>query len=176
MVKRFLEFLYQETKSLNQAAFLLGFFAFLSQLLAFVRDRLLAHIFGASETLDIYYAAFRIPDFIFVTAASVVSISVLVPFIMEEESRGRETLRHFINNIFSFFSVLFILVSTIAFFLIPAISEILFKGFSPEALAQTVFLSRLLLLSPIILGFSNLFGSLTQAYQRFAIYALTPVL
>ena len=176
MVRKLLDFFYKETTSLNKAAFLLGLFAFLSQVLAFLRDRLLAHIFGASETLDIYYAAFRIPDFIFVTVASVVSISVLVPFIMEEESRGRENLRHFINNIFSFFSVLIIIVSAIAYFLIPAISEVLFKGFSSEALEQTIFLSRLLLLSPIILGFSNLFGSLTQAYQRFAIYALTPVL
>ena len=176
MVSKIFGFLYKETKSLNQAAFLLGLFAFLSQILAFLRDRLLAHIFGAGEALDIYYAAFRIPDFIFVTAASVVSISVLVPFIMEEELRGRESLRHFINNIFSFFSVLIIVVSAIAFFLIPAISEVLFKGFNPEALAETVFISRLLLLSPIILGFSNLFGSLTQAYQRFTVYALTPVL
>ena len=89
MVSKIFGFLYKETKSLNQAAFLLGLFAFLSQILAFLRDRLLAHIFGAGEALDIYYAAFRIPDFIFVTAASVVSISVLVPFIMEEELRGR---------------------------------------------------------------------------------------
>src|SRR3989344_4160370 len=104
MVSKILGFLYKETKSLNQAAFLLGLFAFLSQILGFVRDRLLAHIFGASETLDIYYAAFRIPDFIFVTVASVVSLSVLVPFIVEEESRVKDSLRHFINNIFSFFS------------------------------------------------------------------------
>src|SRR3989344_4506554 len=121
MVRKLLDFFYKETTSLNKAAFLLGLFAFLSQLLAFLRDRLLAHIFGASETLDIYYAAFRIPDFIFVSVASVVSLSVLLPFIVEEESRGREALRHFINNIFSFFSVLIIIVSAIAYFLIPAI-------------------------------------------------------
>jgi len=176
MVKRFLEFLYQETKSLNQAAFLLGFFAFLSQILAFVRDRLLAHIFGASEALDIYYAAFRIPDFIFVAVASMVSLSVLLPFIVEEESKGKEYLRYFINNIFSFFSVVIILVSGLAFILMPVLASTLFKGFGPEALSETIFISRVLLLSPIILGFSNLFGSLTQAYQRFAVYALAPVL
>ncbi|MDO8471333.1 MAG: lipid II flippase MurJ [bacterium] len=176
MVRKLFGFLYKETDTLNQAALLLGLFAFLSQVLAFLRDRLLAHIFGASTELDIYYAAFRIPDFLFVTVASVVSLSVLIPFIIEKETNGLEALRDFVNNIFSFFSVLIIVVSTVAFFLMPTISGVLFKGFSPSALAEVVFISRILLLSPILLGFSNLFGSLTQAYNRFTIYALAPLL
>ncbi|MEX2013658.1 MAG: lipid II flippase MurJ [Parcubacteria group bacterium] len=176
MVQRIIGFLYEEAKTLNQAALLLGLFAFFSQVLAFLRDRLLAHIFGASTELDIYYAAFRIPDFIFVTVASVVSLSVLIPFIIEKEALGREALRDFISNVFSFFSVLIIVVSALAFFLIPTISGFLFKGFSAPALAEVILISRILLLSPVILGFSNLFGSLTQAYNRFTIYALAPLL
>lgn len=176
MVQKILAFLYKETRSLNQAALLLGLFAFLSQILAFLRDRLLAHIFGASAELDIYYAAFRIPDFIFVTVASVVSLSILIPFIIEKEASGREDLRKFIDSVFSFFGVLIISVSALAFFLMPYLAGFLFKGFSVEALKEVIFISRLLLLSPIVLGFSNLFGSLTQAYNRFAIYALAPLL
>ena len=176
MVRKFFGFLFKETNTLNRAALLLGLFAFLSQILAFLRDRLLAHIFGASAELDIYYAAFRIPDFIFVTAASVVSLSVLIPFIVEKEAQSPSALRDFVNNIFSFFLVLIILVSGLAFFLIPAVANVLFKGFSGPALTEVVFISRILLLSPIALGFSNLFGSLTQAYNRFTIYALAPLL
>ena len=176
MVKKFLGFLYRETNTINQAALLLGLFAFLSQILAFLRDRLLAHIFGAGVELDVYYAAFRIPDFIFVTVASVVSLSVLIPFIIEEESHGSESLQRFINDIFSFFSILIIVISGLAFFLMPTISRILFKGFSDATLIDVVFISRILLLSPIILGFSNLLGSLVQAYNRFTIYALAPLL
>ncbi|MDZ4205822.1 MAG: lipid II flippase MurJ [Patescibacteria group bacterium] len=176
MVRKIFGFLYKETQTLNQAALLLGLFAFLSQIMAFLRDRLLAHIFGASTELDIYYAAFRIPDFIFVTVASVVSLSVLIPFIIEKETDGLEALRDFVSNIFSFFSVLIITVSGVAFFLIPTVSGILFKGFSGPALTEVIFISRILLLSPVILGFSNLFGSLTQAYNRFTIYALAPLL
>ncbi|MFZ2763804.1 MAG: lipid II flippase MurJ, partial [Minisyncoccia bacterium] len=176
MVRKIFGFLYKKTETLNQAALLLGLFAFLSQVLAFLRDRLLAHIFGASSELDIYYAAFRVPDFIFVTVASVVSLSVLIPFIIEKESEGVEKLLKFIDNIFSFFSILIVTVSGLAFFLMPWISDLLFKGLSTEALNEVVFISRILLLSPIILGFSNLFGSLTQAYSRFTIYALAPIL
>lgn len=176
MVQKILGFLYRETHSLNQAAILLGTFAFLSQILGFLRDRLLAHIFGASLELDIYYAAFRIPDFIFVSAASVVSLSVLVPFIIDKENEGPESLRKFVNSVFSFFSVLILFVSVAAYFLMPFLSSVLFKNFSPDDLERVVSLSRLLLLSPIILGFSNLFSSLIQAYNRFTIYALAPLL
>ena len=176
MVQKILGFLYKETGTLNQAAFLLGLFAFLSQVLAFLRDRLLAHIFGASTELDIYYAAFRVPDLIFVTVASVVSLSVLIPFIIEKEAQSFEELRSFLSNIFSFFSILIIVVSGLAYFFMPTISSALFKGFSQEALGEVIFISRILLLSPIILGFSNLFGSITQAYNRFTIYALSPLL
>ena len=176
MMKRIFRFLHKETAGLHAAAYLLGFFAVLSQVLAFLRDRLLAHIFGASTSLDIYYAAFRIPDFIFVTVASVVSISVLVPFIIEKEHENRKAVQEFVSNVFSFFSVLIVFSCIVAFFLIPYLSSFLFRGFSAEALKEVVFISRILLISPVALGFSNLFGSLTQAYNRFTIYALAPLL
>ncbi|MEK7186761.1 MAG: lipid II flippase MurJ [Patescibacteria group bacterium] len=176
MVKGLIRFLHRETTGLHEAAYLLGFFAVLSQILAFLRDRLLAHIFGASSSLDIYYAAFRIPDFIFVTAASVVSISVLVPFIIEKEKSGKDEVKKFIDSVFSYFSVFIIGACAVTFFLIPELSEKLFPGFSPEMLEKVILVSRIMLLSPVALGFSNLLGSLTQAYNRFAIYALAPLL
>jgi putative peptidoglycan lipid II flippase len=176
MVKAVFRFLNKETGALHNAAYILGGFALLSQVLAFLRDRLLAHVFGASAALDSYYAAFRIPDFLFVTIASVVSISVLVPFIVEREKQGHEEVRKFIDDVFSFFSVLIIGVSVLAFFLIPVLSPMLFKGLAGEELAHVVLLSRVFLLSPIFLGFSNLLGSLTQAYNRFIIYAFAPLL
>ncbi|MBX4200479.1 murein biosynthesis integral membrane protein MurJ [Candidatus Parcubacteria bacterium] len=176
MVRSVIRFLYKEASGLHEAAYLLAVFAILSQILAFLRDRLLAHTFGAGALLDTYYAAFRIPDFLFVTVASVVSLSVIVPFIVERERQGKAEVKKFIDNIFSFFSILIIIVCALTFFLIPALSSHLFKGFSEENLHRAITLSRLLLLSPIFLGFSNLFGSLTQAYNRFFVYAFAPLL
>lgn len=168
-------FFYKETLTLHKAAYLLGMFAVFSQIMALFRDRLLAHYFGAGSALDVYYAAFRIPDFLFVTVASVVSLSVIVPFIVEKESSGVDVVHKFIDNIFSFFSILIIIVSICAFFLIPEVVSIIFKGFSFEEEKKVILLSRILLLSPIALGFSNLFGALTQAYNRFVIYACAPL-
>lgn len=181
MVRKIFDFLYQgflykEINSLNQAAMLLGLFSLLSQVLGFLRDRLLAHMFGAGSELDIYYAAFRIPDFLFVSVASMVSLSVLIPFIIEKGSQSRTALREFIDNVFSFFSILMLITVVLAYFLMPQLSAMLFKGFSASALEKVVFISRLMLISPVLLGISNLFGSLTQAYNRFLIYALAPIL
>ena len=181
MVRKIWNFFYKsilgrEASSINQAAFLLGLFSLLSQIVGLMRDRFLAHIFGAGQELDIYYAAFRVPDFLFVTVASVVSLSVLIPFIIEKEGIGREALRKFIDSIFTFFSLVMCIAALSAYILMPWLSHVLFTGFEPEALARIIFMSRILLLSPIILGFSNLFGSLTQAYNRFTIYAVAPIL
>jgi putative peptidoglycan lipid II flippase len=103
MVKRFLNFISREIGGLHEAAYLLGAFAVVSQILALVRDRLLAYKFGATHALDIYYAAFRIPDFIFVAIASMVSISVLIPFLMEKIDSGEKEAKEFIDAIFSVF-------------------------------------------------------------------------
>lgn len=176
LIRFYRDFLNKESQSLNQAALLLGAFAFLSQILAFLRDRLLAHIFGAGPELDIYYTAFRIPDFIFVTVASVVSVSVLVPFIVEKGGEAKEELKRFIDNVFTFFGWLILLISIIAFFAMPFLSKALFSGLDPVSLEKVITLSRILLLSPIFLGFSNLLGSITQAYNRFFLYALAPLL
>ncbi|MDP2704966.1 MAG: lipid II flippase MurJ [Patescibacteria group bacterium] len=176
MVKKIFYFLQKEVGGLHQAAYLLAVFAFLSLLLALVRDRLLAHFFGAGQALDIYYAAFRIPDFIFVTVGSLVSLSILVPLLVERGGRDVREEKSLIDNLFTFFFLLIFLVSAIAFFLVPVLVPILFPGFDLSLIPQLVFLTRLLLLSPILLGFSNLFGSIAQAHRRFFVYAIAPTL
>ncbi len=176
MVNKFLRILHTEIRGLHQAAYLLAGFAFLSQVLALIRDRLLAAAFGAGSTLDVYYAAFRIPDFIFITVGSMVSISVLIPFLMDKIKAGQEDGKKFISNIFSFFFLLIVVSAIIGFFLTPFLSRLLFPGFTADKMNQVISLTRILLLSPIFLGLSNIFGTLTQAYRRFFLYALSPIL
>lgn len=176
MVQKFLRFLNGEIAGIHQAAYLLGLFAICSQLVALVRDKLLAHTFGASSDLDIYYAAFRIPDFIFVVIGSLVSMSILVPFLIEKLSKSHEEARRFIDSMFSFFTLIMVTISVLAFFAMPSLGLWLFPGFGAEAQASLTILSRILLLSPLLLGISNLFGSITQSHNKFLVYALAPVL
>ena len=148
MVSKILEFLNQSTEGLHQAAFLLGFSAIISQVLALLRDRLLAHTFGAGSVLDVYYAAFKIPDYIYVTIASIVSVTILLPFIVERQNGDKERIRKFLNSIFTLFSIIIVVVAVVAFFLIPKITDWIVPGFSSDKISQFVTLSRILLLSP----------------------------
>jgi putative peptidoglycan lipid II flippase len=177
MVKRFLNLLNIEIAGLHQAAYLLGFFAICSQILALFRDRMLASHFGAGNTLDLYYSAFRIPDILFVTVASIVSVSVLIPFLVEKFEKGESEAKEFIDDVFTFFFFFMVLVGVLSFCLAPYILAKLFPGFSKRnSFSELVTLTRILLLSPAFLGFSNLLASVTQMNRRFFIYAISPVL
>lgn len=177
MVKRIISLLHSEVSGLHQAAYLLGFFAVCSQILALFRDRLLAASFGAGNTLDLYYSAFRIPDVIFVTVASIVSISVLIPFLIEKFDQGKEDAKKMIDSVFTFFFLFMIFTSIAAYILTPYFLKLLFPVFaSSDRFPELISLSRILLLSPMFLGFSNLLASITQIYKRFFVYAISPVL
>jgi len=177
MVKGILRILHKDFSGLHEAALLLAISMALAQFLALARDRLLAGTFGASANLDIYYSAFRLPDLIYATIASFVSVAVLIPFLIERLEKGEEeSARNFLSAVFSLFSLVMIVASTLAFIFIPWITPWLAPGFSLSAQTEMINLSRILLLSPILLGLSNMLGSVIQAYRRFFAYSLSPVL
>ncbi len=180
MVQRIFNILNKEFTGLHQAAYLLGLFALFSQILALVRDRLLAYFFGASGTLDVYYAAFRIPDLIFVSIASFVSVTVLIPFLAGkidfEKKDGKVDAHKFMSDIFTVFIIVIIALTSIIFLLVPLLSGLIAPGFSVEQKKEFIILTRILLASPILLGLSSMLGSVTQVYRKFFIYAGAPIL
>lgn len=178
MVERLFRVFHREWNGLHEAAFLLAGTAVFSQALGLMRDRLLANHFGAGESLDVYYAAFRIPDFLYVSVASFVAVTVLIPFLLErmDSLEGKNAAKKFVDNIFSVFVLSMIMVCALAYVLIPYLTESFVPGFSASAKEEYIILARLLLLSPLLLGISNLFGSVTQSFRRFFVFAAGPVL
>ncbi|MCF7865609.1 MAG: hypothetical protein K9M11_03835 [Candidatus Pacebacteria bacterium] len=177
MVNRILSIFHKEIAGVHQAAFLLGAFTLMSQLLALVRDRMLANFFGAGQTLDLYYTAFRIPDLIYASIASLVSISVLIPFFSGVFEKDRTQARRLLDSVFTAFLGIMIVVSLIAFILMPYLVRFFFSNLGGEqAMSELTLLSRLLLLQPICLGISNVFGVITQISKRFFLYAVSPIL
>jgi len=174
MMQRVLNFFSSRISGLHQAAYILGGFTLLSSLIAFVRDRLLAHTFGAGAELDLYYAAFRIPDLIFVGVASLVSAYVLIPALA---SRREEDQRLYIDSIVAAFSVLIVFVATVAYIFTPQILRVAFPVFFEGGhFAELVLLTRIMLLQPIFLGFSNIAAAIVQVQGRYVLYATAPVL
>ena len=176
MVLRLQKILGASISNLHQAALVLGLSAVASQVLALLRDRIFAHIFGAGETLDIYYAAFKIPDLLFVSVASLVSMTVLIPYFSKELKANRESARYFLNSVFSVFLFTLILFGLIAFILMPRIAYLVAPGFTSSALGELIQLSRILLLSPLFLGLSGYLASIVHSFGKFIVYALSPIL
>ncbi len=174
LTTRALQFIALEVNGLQRAAAVLALFALLSAVLALARDRLLAHIFGASTTLDIYNAAFRIPDVIFVATGALVSVYILIPELARRSQMDKKT---YIDTIISGFLLLSVLVSGIAFVLAPLILGTLFPTLVAAGhIGVLTTLTRIMLLQPILLGCSNIFAALTQSRQRYLLYATSALL
>lgn len=177
MVRRLIAFFSETVSGIHAAAYVIATFALVSQILGLVRDRMLAHLFGAGPTLDVYYAAFRIPDFVFASIASVVSLFVIIPFLSERlEKQGKLEARAFLSQVTTFFCVFICVASACLWFLAPMLGRFLYPGFDVDQQQAFVQLTRILLLSPIFLGLSNILSSVTQLAGRFFVYALSPIL
>ncbi len=169
-----LRFLSSEVRGLQAAASVLAMSALLSSLLALVRDRLLAHAFGASTTLDIYYAAFRVPDLIFVATGALVSVYMIIP---ELSRRTDELQRDYIDTVVAGFSVLAVFICALAVLLAPRIVSVLFPQLIAHGHGDTIVtMTRIMLIQPILLGLSNILAAITQAKYRYALYSLSPLL
>lgn len=180
MMKRVLSMFYNRTSGINEAAFLLGFFTLLSQILGLLRDRIFASTIGPGPILDAYYASFKIPDFLYVSLASLASVTVILPMLSQKFKDGDDSDKNnahtFFNQIFTVFSITLVSVSIILFLFMPWVAKLVVPGFSAESLKQVVWMSRAMLLSPIIFGISTMIGSVTQMFQKFLIYAMAPIL
>jgi len=162
-------------RGLHGAVFALITATVLSQILALFRDRLLAGTFGIGDALDVYYAAFRIPDLVFVSVASLFSGAVIIPFLSERID-DREYATALLSSLVRAFLGLMAVVLAIIFVLMPLLAPLLAPGFEANQYEHLVLFARILLLSPLLLGLSGIFAGATQAYRHFVLFSLTPVL
>jgi putative peptidoglycan lipid II flippase len=177
MIKTF-RFLSREVRGMHQAAYVLALFSLGSQVLALIRDRLLASAFGAGHTLDIYYAAFRVPDFLFATIASLLSLYALLPILSRLEKEGEDIMVSFVRSILVVLFLAMAVVGMIAYILAPVLADLTAPGIArdPAYHADFILLMRILLLQPILLGASNTIAALTQLRHRFILYSVSPLL
>lgn len=175
MVQKIFRFIRREVANLHAAAYIVAFLTLFAQILALVRDRVFAHTFGVGEVLDLYYAAFRIPDILFALFASLVSAYILIPLLADAKDALKT--KQLLSETVSFFVLVLGVVSGILFFFVGDILEMLYPTLSGgDRFSEFVLLTQILLLQPILLGLSSILGSITQIQRRFFLFALSPVL
>lgn len=165
-------------RGLHQAAYLLAGLTLASQALALIRDRIFAHMFGAGETLDLYYAAFKVPDFVYALVVSLVSAYVLIPAITSRLSaQGKEDARRLVSQAATFLALFGGALCAVLALFTPQFLAALFPSLMRSAhQGEFVLLTRMLLAQPILLGLSSVLSSVTQVERRFMLFALSPAL
>ncbi len=170
-----------ESKTITGAALLLGAASLASRFLGVLRDRVLAGEFGAGDTLDIYYAAFRIPDLIFnlliLGALSAGFIPIFTAAICAAKEKNEEPKEAWkiANSVMNIMGASLAVLCGLFIVLAPWIVPVITPGFGPEKMAMTVTMTQIMMFSPIFLGFSNILGSVLQSFRRFFVYALAPI-
>lgn len=175
-----------QINSITAGAMLVGVSSLISRFLGVVRDRILASEFGAGAELDIYYAAFRLPDLIFnlvvLGALSAGFIPLFTSVINDYRGRRGEGADansqawRLANNVLGFLFLGLGLLSFIGIVFAPVLTRLMAPGFSAADQDLTVSLTRIMFLSPLFLGISGVLGGILQSFKRFLIYSIAPIL
>lgn len=164
-----------QAKTITSAAILLGISSLVSGILGLFRDRLLAFYFGAGSNLDIYFAAFRIPDFVYGILIMGGISAVFLPVFAEYFQKNREEAWQFTSNLLNIFLVLLIVFCGLLALLTPWLIRFIAPGFGPEEKSLAVSLTRIMFLSPVFLGLSSVFSGVLHYFSRFLAYSLAPI-
>jgi len=166
-----------KSTTIISAAVIVAAASFASRLLGVVRDRILAGEFGAGNELDIYYAAFRLPDLVYSLIVAGALSAGFIP-IFSELIFSKKDIKHAWHVANGVLNILIISLAIICFalaVLAPVLVPVITPGFSGEKLELTVLLSRIMFISPFFLGISALFGGILQTHKRFILYSLAPI-
>jgi len=168
---------WRRQSNILSAAVLISFAYGLSMVLGILRDRLLVSRFYACcrADLDTYWAAFRLPDFVFqllvIGALSAAFIPVFSEYLEKNRSEAYRVSSSAINIIFSVFLVLSFLVFVFA----RPLSSLITGGFTSTQLLKMANLTRIMILAQFFFLVSNFLTGVIQSHQRFLIPALSPV-
>lgn len=172
MIQRLLKV---EFTGVASAAFLIGGFSLVGKIVGLTRNSIFAAKFGAGEILDVYYSAFLVPDFIYNILVLGFLSAVFIPLFIQYFHKDKKEAWHFTNATLNALFVVLGIVVIILFFLMPYILPHLISGLPGHMKMEAVFVSRIMLISPLLLGLSSIFGSIVQSFKRYVYFSLAPI-
>ncbi|MBN2101010.1 murein biosynthesis integral membrane protein MurJ [Candidatus Dojkabacteria bacterium] len=177
-------------ESIISAAFAMMVLLAITKVAGFVKIHLFARLFGASRELDIFWAAFTIPDLIFAVVVGGSINAALIPSFAEmlggKGSKGEERMQLLFSRIVNVFAVIFVVLGAAVFILAPKICKFMVSndlgnfGFDPKDFTQgninqMAQLMRIMVISPVILSISGVLTAGIQVNKRFIIPAIAPL-
>jgi putative peptidoglycan lipid II flippase len=182
MVTKFLknsrQILTRRQNSILSAASVIMVAVFLSRLLGLLRDRFLAGIFFGSNSawqLDVYFAAFRLPDMIFQLLVVGALSAAFIPVFSQYLEKDKQQAWHIASTIITLGLSLFFVLALILVIFAQPLSRLIAPTFSPQELSLMVNLTRVLIVAQASFLVSNFITGILQSYHHFIIPALSPI-
>ncbi len=151
----------------------------LSRILGFVRDTVIARVFGAGFMTDAFFVAFKIPNLLRRLFAEGAFAQAFVPILAEyKHRRGELETRLLVDHVAGLLGLALFVVTVIGIAAAPVIVYISAPGFAADAgkFELTTQLLRVVFPYILFISLTSLAGGILNTHSRFAIPALTPAL
>ena len=150
----------------------------LSRILGFVRDTVIARVFGAGLATDAFFVAFKIPNFLRRLFAEGAFSQAFVPILGEYKNRrGEDELRDLIDYVSGLLALALFVVALLGVLAAPYIIYVSAPGFAKHAdkFNLTVDLLRITFPYILFISLTALAGSILNTFSRFAVPAFTQI-
>jgi putative peptidoglycan lipid II flippase len=154
-------------------------FTFLSRILGFVRDFVIARSFGADAATDAFFVAFKLPNLLRRMFAEGAFSQAFVPLLGEyHKQRGEAETRQLINRTGSALGAVVLIVALLGIWWSPAIVTISAPGFleTPDKFELAVTLTRITFLYIFFMSMVAFAAGILNTWSHFSVPAFTPVL
>lgn len=165
--------------SLLRSTGLVSLMTMVSRVMGFIRDMLIAQMFGAQAGIDAFLVAFKIPNFMRRLFAEGAFSQAFVPVLASYQEKESETeLRKFIARITGNLFMVLLGVTVIAVLASPIVITIFAPGFDQGDLRFSLASDMLRITFPylLLISLTALCGAILNTFGRFGIPAFTPVL
>lgn len=168
----------KKQQSVLSASLVLGITFAISAILGFLRSRFLyAEFFKCCVAqLDVYNAAFRIPDLIFKLLVTGALSASFIPVFSSYLHKDQNKAYQIASSVISILSIIFIIASIIVLIFTRSLTQLIAAGFTPEQLDLMVNLTRILLIAQVFFLISNFLTAILQVNQVFIIPSLSPII
>lgn len=150
-----------------------------SRILGFVRDMLIARLFGAGLATDAFFVAFRIPNLLRRLFAEGAFSQAFVPVLSEYRTRrGDSQTRLLVDRTASALSLALLVVTALGVVGAPVVIYVSAPGFAatPAKFDLTVAMLRVTFPYILFISLVSFAGGILNTWSRFAVPALTPTL
>ena len=151
----------------------------ISRILGFVRDTLIARIFGAGIMTDAFFVAFKIPNLLRRLFAEGAFSQAFVPVLAEyKNQQGQVQTKALIDHVTTLLGLILVAVAILGMLAAPAVVYISAPGFvdEPEKFNITVDLLRIIFPYIFFISLVSLAGGILNTYSKFSVPAFTPTL